>query len=125
MDRNHPNKAINITHSQFHPFPGGQIQCAVVVPGISTRIVMVNHSNEVFILKFENSGWNSTRIKVRLENDHGEIVRVEEKMSIAAMDGGIVRLFWIHGQDGGMLTIDTNKISQVHPVQSQSITTPF
>ena len=124
MDRNYPREAIQIRHLNFRPFPGEQIQCAVVVPGEKSQIVMVNHSNEVFSLKFENSRWKPTRIKVRLEDGHGEIIRADEKMSIAAMGGGAVRLFWIHGQDGGMLTIDTNNIDKVYQFQAKRITIP-
>ena len=125
MDRNYPMDAFMMTRHQFDPFPGEQIQCAVVVAGVVPQIIMVNHSNKVFILRFENGRWKSHPVKVQLEHGHGEIVRADEKMSIAAMDGGAVRLFWIHGRDGGMLTIDTNKIDEGHLFQSTKITTPF
>ena len=114
-----------ITHKRFDPFPGEQIQCAVIIPGLVPQIVMVNHSNKVFILRLKNGHWKPYPIKVQLEKDHGEIVRADEKMSIAAMDGGRVRLFWIHGQDGGMLTIDTNTIDEGNTYQSKSIKLPF
>ena len=114
-----------MTRDKFDPFPGEQIQCAVVVAGVIPQIVMVNHSNKVFILRFENGRWKSYPVRVQLEPGHGEIVRADEKMSIAAMDGGTVRLFWIHGRDGGMLTIDTNEIDEGHVFQSTRITTPF
>ena len=126
MDRNNPREAIKLTRSRFSPFPGEQIQCAVAVPGgIVSQIVMVNHSNKVFVLRFENGRWKPYPIRVQLENGHGEIVRADEKMSIAAMDGGTVRLFWIHEQDGGMLTIDTNEIDKGHLFQFERVTTPF
>ena len=114
-----------MTPNKFDPFPGQQIQCAVAVAGIVPQIVMVNHSNKVFILRSENDRWRSYAVKVQLEHGHGEIVRPDEKMSIAAMDGGTVRLFWIHGGDGGMLTIDTNKVDEGHIFRSTRITTPF
>ena len=85
---------------------------------------MVNHSNEVFILRFKNGRWKSHPVKVQLEHGHGEIVRADEKMSIAAMDGGTVRLFWIHKRDGGMLTIDTNRIDEGHVPRATRITMP-
>ena len=125
MDRNDPTHAFEMTRNRFDPFPGQQIQCAVVVAGIVPQIVMVNHSNKVFILRFENGRWKSYPVSIQLENGHGEIVRADEKMSIAAMDGGMVRLFWIHGGDGGMLTIDTNKIHNGHIFRSTRITTPL
>lgn len=84
---------------------------------------MVNHSNKVFILRFEYGRWNSYQIKVPMDG-RGEIVRADEKMSIAAMDGA-VRLFWMDGQDGMMLTIDTSEAQQGYTPQSKKITTPF
>ena len=46
-------------------------------------------------------------------------------MRIAAMDGGIVKLFWIRGQDGGMLAIDTNKIDKPRLFRKERILAPF
>ena len=117
--------AFIMTRNKFDPFPGQQIQCAIAVAGDVPQIVMVNHSNKVFILRFENGRWKSHPVRVQLEQGHGEIVRADEKMSIAAMDGGIVRLFWIHGRDGGMLNIDTNEIDEGHLFLSTKITMPF
>ena len=85
---------------------------------------MVNHSNKVFILRFEYGRWKSYQIKVQMESGRGEIVRADEKMSIAAMDGAI-RLFWMHGQDGAMLTIDIREAEQGYKFQPKKITTPF
>ena len=113
-----------ITRNHFQPFPGEQIQCAVVLPGTIPRIVMVNHSNKIFILRYENSHWKPYPVQIRLESRRGEINKVDEKMSIAAMDGAI-RLFWMHGQDGEMLTIDTRQAEQGYPFQLRKITTPF
>ncbi len=123
MDRTDPMKAIQITYNKFSPFPGEQIQCAVAISGTIPRIVMVNHSNKVFILRFEFGHWKSSPINVQMESGRGEIVRADERMSIAAMDG-TVRLFWMHGQDGQMLDIDSEpkKERQFRP---KRIPTPF
>ena len=75
MDRNHPREAIEITHSRFYPFTDEQSQCAVVVPGIVSQIVLVNHNNNVFGLKFANSRWKPTKINIRLEDGFGEVFR--------------------------------------------------
>ncbi len=124
MDRTNPKKATKITRQNFSPFPGEQIQCAVALSGTVPQIVMVNHSNKVFILRFESGYWRSSQINVKMESGRGEIVRADEKMSIAAMDG-IVRLFWMHGQDGQMLDIDTSEAEQGHQSKPKKITTPF
>ena len=124
MDRTCHREAIRIAYNNFSPFPGEQIQCAVAVPGTVPQIVMVNHSNEVFILRFEHGRWKPYPIKTQMESGRGEIVRADEKMSIAAMDGAI-RFFWMHGQDGGMLTIDTSEAEQKHQSPLKKITTPF
>ena len=84
---------------------------------------MVNHSNEIFIIRFESGRWKPYPIEVPLSG-RGEIVRADEKMSIAAM-GGAIRLFWMEGQDGMMLTIDTSEAEQEYIPQSKKITTPF
>ena len=124
MDRTNPMEATKITHQNFSPFPGEQIQCAVAVSGTVPQIVMVNHSNKVFILRSEFGYWRSSQINVHMESGRGEIVRADEMMSIAAMDGTI-RLFWMHGQDGQILNIDTSKAGQGHQYEPKKITTPF
>ena len=123
MDRTDPMKATQITHNKFSPFPGEQIQCAVAISGTVPQIAMVNHSNKVFVLRFKFGYWKSSLINVQMESGRGEIVSADERMSIAAMDGTI-RLFWIHGQDGQMLDIDSEaeKGRQFRP---KRITTPF
>ncbi|KAL9032987.1 MAG: hypothetical protein Q9214_007724 [Letrouitia sp. 1 TL-2023] len=121
IDRTRPGDAIRVTPNNFSPFPGEQIQCAAVVPGTKPQIVMVNHSNKLFILRFEYDRWKSYPIKVQMESGRGEIVGADEKMSITAMDDAI-RLFWIHGQDGRMLTIDTSGAEQF---RLKKISTPF
>ena len=102
-----------------HGFPGEQIQCAVAVPGTTPRIVMVNHSNEVFILTLE-SAWKARAIKVHKESDRGRIYRADDRMSIAAM-GGAIRIFWMQKQDGKMLTIDGLEDWQKPRIQSTKI----
>ena len=124
MDRTNPENATKITSKNFSPFPGEQIQCAIALSGTVPQIVMVNHSNKVFILRFESGYWRSSQINVQMESGRGEIVSAHEKMSIAAMDGTI-RLFWMHGQDGQMLNIDTSGAEQGHQFKPKKITTPF
>ena len=123
MHRTDRERTTKITHSKFSPFPGDQIQCAVAVSGTVPQIVMVNHSNEVFILRFESGHWKSSLINERMRSSRGEIVKADEKMSIAAMDGAI-RLFWMHGQDGQMLHIDTSGAKHEYQFEPK-ITTPF
>ena len=101
--------AIMITDNIFRPFPGDQIQCATAVPGAVPQFVMVNDSNKVFILRYENSRWKPHPVNVKLDSVRKEVNRADEKMSIAAMDGQI-RLFWMQGQEGRLLTIDPSKV---------------
>ena len=100
--------AIMITYKSFRPFPGDQIQCATAVPGTVSQFVMVNDSNKVFILRYENSRWKPHPVNVKLDSVRKQVNRADEKMSIAAMDGQI-RLFWMQGLEGRLLTIDPRK----------------
>ena len=124
MDRNSRRTPIRIQYNNFKPSPGEQIQCAVLVPHTPPRIVMVNHSNNIFILRFESGNWKTSPFRVHMDSGRGEIVGVDEKMSIAAMDGA-VRLFWMQGQEGRMLSFDISEAEQGHQYQPKSITTPF
>ena len=101
--------AIPITDTTFRPFPGDQIQCATAVPGTVPQFVMVNDSNKVFILRYENSRWKPHPVNVRLDSVRKDVNRADEKMSIAAMDSQI-RLFWMQGQEARLLTIDPSKV---------------
>ena len=101
--------AIIVTDDIFRPFPGDQIQCATALPGTVPQFVMVNDSNKVFILRYENSRWKPHPVNVKFDSVRKEVNRSDEKMSIAAMDGQI-RLFWMQGQEGRLLTIDPNRV---------------
>ena len=98
-----------ITNTAFRPFPGDQIQCATIVPGRVPQIVMVNDRNRVFILRYKGGRWNPCQVNVKLDSARKEVARIDEKMSIAAMDGQ-VRLFWIQEQEGRLLTIDLDGV---------------
>ena len=125
IDRSSPGKATKVERDKFSPFPGEQIQCAVIVPGTVPEIIMVNHSNKIFALKFEHNRWRSQPINVQIDKDRGEIVSADEKISMAAMDCGSIRLFWMHGQEGRMLTIKTNEDHEDRHVYQTNIMTPF
>ena len=112
--------AIIITDDVFRPFPGDQIQCATAVPGTVPQFVMVNDSNKVFILRYENGRWKPHPVNVKLDSVRKEVNRSDEKMSIAAMDGQI-RLFWMQGQEGRLLTIDPSRIDDGFQFEPESV----
>ena len=121
-----------VTPQDFKPFPGNQIQCAAVVPGIVPSIVLVNYRNILSILEFEENGWKPAKISrgqpitpIQLDSTRGEVVQGHEKMSIAAMENGLVRLFWMHKNDGRLLTIEPRDAAQNGPVQPMTVKTPL
>ena len=111
-----------MTHRDFHPFPGDQIQCATILPGTPPRIALVNDSNNVFIMRYYNSRWKPEQVKVKLDKGRKGVNRFDEKMSIAATDDGIIRMFWMQGEEGRLLSVDTG---QGGPFKAEKTPTPF
>ena len=111
-----------MTIRELHPFPGDQIQCAVVVPGTPPRIALVNDSNNVFIIRYYGNRWRPESVKVKLDMGRKGVNRFDEKMSIAATDDGTIRMFWIQGEEGRLLSVDTR---QGGPFEPEKTRTPF
>jgi hypothetical protein len=114
-----------MTIRELHPFPGDQIQCAVVVPGTPPRIALVNDSNNVFILQYSylESRWISQSVPVKLRQGRKGINKFDEKMSIAATNDGTIRTFWMQGQEGRLLSIESGQGGPFEP--EMILATPF
>lgn len=117
------NKAVEpMTRRDFKHFPGDQIQCAIVVPGPSTRIALVNDKNKLFILRPEDSRWMFELIRCKLDECRLEVKKIDEKLSMAANETGTIRMFWMEGTEGRLLSIDLKESSSS---KAEKIPTPF
>ena len=106
----------------FKSFPGDQIQCAIVVPGPSTRIALVNDKNKLFILRPEDSRWMFESIRCKLDESRLEVKKIDEKLSMAANGTGTLRMFWMEGTEGRLLSVDLAKSDSS---KAEKIPTPF
>ncbi|KAG8528726.1 uncharacterized protein KY384_006413 [Bacidia gigantensis] len=98
-----------MTHRDFNPFPGDQIQCATALPGQIPRICLVNDGNKVFVLRYQDKNWKSEPTKVKLDRARKDVGKYEDKMSIGATETGIIRTFWMQGDEGRMLSVHQNE----------------
>ncbi|KAL8829027.1 MAG: hypothetical protein Q9191_002249 [Dirinaria sp. TL-2023a] len=116
-------KAVEpMTSRDFNPFPGDQIQCAIAVPGPSTRIALVNDKNKVFMLKSEDSRWMFKPIRCKLDESRLEVKKIDDKLSMAGAESGTLRMFWMKGTEGRLLSID---ITEASSSKVETIPTPF
>lgn len=111
-----------MTSGDFKPFPGDQIQCAVVVPGPSTRIALVNDQNKLFIFRPKDGRWIFESIRCKLDESRLEVKKIDEKLSMAANESGTLRMFWMEGTEGRLLSFDITKSSSS---KAEKIPTPF
>ena len=119
-----PTRAVKpITSTEFKPFPSDQIQCAIIIPGPSTRIALVNDNNKLFILRPNGSRWVCELVYCKLgETRRLEVGNIDEKLSMAATDNGTLRMFWMEGTEGRLLSID---ITDSNSSEAEKILTPF
>ena len=111
-----------MTNRDFNPFPGNQIQCAALLPDSTPRIILVSDENKLFVMRYQDNRWKSESKKVNLGKGRKDISRFSEKMSIAASENGIIRAFWMQGEEGRLLSIDQH--GGVSP-EAEKISMPF
>ena len=120
---NSPSKAAKaITSADFAVFPGDQIQCATVVPGLNPSIALANDRNELSLLQYQENRWSSDITRRKLDHSRLEIKRIDEKLAMAANKAGILRVFWVQGIEGRLLSIDPLKPGWPKP---EMISIPF
>lgn len=69
---------------------------------------MVNDANQIISLKRTGSGWESHALSLHSGTHRPAITKKEEKMSIAIMKNGMLRLSWIQDGQGRLVTQDQN-----------------
>lgn len=111
-----------MTREEFDPFPGDQIQFAAVVPGPSTRIALVNDKNKLFLLRPIDGRWMFESVNCTLDETRLDIKKIDERVSMAANETGTLRIFWMQGTEGRLLSID---ITRSNSSKAEKILTPF
>jgi hypothetical protein len=93
-----------INYKKYKPFPGDRIQHAVARPGLPATFIVVNDANQVFTLKWLGHGWQISALPLHSSTSRPRITKAEDKMSIAVMRNGNIRLFWTYRNAGILVT---------------------
>jgi hypothetical protein len=106
-----------ITRENLHPFPSDQIQCAAILPSTPPRIALVNDNNNLFILQYSyhESRWMPQSVPVKLGKGRKGVNKFDEKMSISATNDGTIRIFWMQGEEGRLLSIASGREGPFEP----------
>jgi hypothetical protein len=73
-------------------------------------------------MRYRDNRWRPESVKVELDKRRKGVNKFDDKMSIAATDDGTIRTFWIQGEEGRLLSIDTG---QGGPFEPEKTAMPF